>query len=398
MKTRFNNLPLIKPDPLFETFRKFKEEKNPDKIDLSLGMIQDELGNKLVFECVKKADDFLIKEEMNKEYPNITGSPQYCETIKNLFFDKDNIAYKEDRILVTQPITGGASLRIVSELIKQYFPKKIHTSELLFDPYIQIFQGLEICLHPYFDVQNKELDFDDMINYFEKLEEKSIVLFQLSSHNPTALDISNSQWDKICEIFKKKKFLTVFDSAYLGYATGSFKGDLYPIKKFTENYLEIIVCYSSAKNFTNYSDDVGGLLIVSNKKELLPKLKSIIIFLARSLFSFPSLYGSRIITQVVNDKDLNKLWLEEQRKVYERIVNNRKMIIQTMKENKINFDYEFLERQRGIYMFLDLNDEQISVLVNECYVFLSKRGRINLTGINKDNINHLVSSLKKILN
>jgi aspartate/tyrosine/aromatic aminotransferase len=398
MKTRFNNLPEIKPDPLFETFRKFKEEKNPNKIDLSLGMIQDESGNKLVFECLKKSEKLLQKKEMNKEYPFILGSSDFCEAIKNLFFDKENIAYKEDRILVSQQITGGGSLRMASEIIKRILIKRIHTSELFFDPYIALFEGVEICYHPYYNEEKKELDFENMLSYFEKLEEKSIVLFQLSSHNPTALDISNSQWDTICELFTKRKIFTIFDSAYLGYGTGSFEGDIYPIKKFSENYLEFIVCYSSAKNFTNYSDDIGGIMFVVNKKELIPKLKSNLITLARSLFSFPSLYGSRIITQIIDDKDLNKLWLEEQRKVYERIVSNRKMIIEAMKENNINFNYEFLERQRGIYMFLDLNKDQINFLVNEFFIFLSKRGRINLTGINKNNLDYLISSLKKILN
>ena len=361
-------------------------------------MIQDESGNYLVFDSVKKAEKIIQSQDMNKEYTIISGDPQYCETIKNLFFEKENPAYKEERILVTQPVTGGASLRMVSEIIKRFLPKKIHMSKLLFGPYLQLFEGVEICYYPYYSEEKRKIDFEKMLNYFEELEEKSIVLFQLSSHNPTGLDLSDSQWNIICDLFKKKKFLTVFDSAYLGYATGSFAGDLYPIKKFSESYLEIFVCYSSAKNFTNYSDDIGGLMIVLNKKELLLKLKSHIIVLARSLFSFPSLYGARVISQVVNDKDLNKLWLEEQRNVYERIVENRKILIEAMKKNDINFDYEFLERQRGIYMFLDLKIEQVNTLVNECFIFMSERGRINLTGINKNNLDNLVSSLKKILN
>lgn len=397
MKSRFSNLPEIKPDPLFETFKKFKEEKNPNKMNLSLGMLQNEEGNYIEFQSVKKAEKLIQEENMNKEYPTIIGVPQYLETVKNLFFPKDNIAQQEERILITQPVTGGASLRMVCEIIKRFLPKKIHMTKLLFGPYLQLFDGVEICYYPYYCEKKKAIDFEKMLEYFESIDDKSIVLFQLSSHNPTALDLENNQWDVLCELFKRKKFLTVFDSAYLGYASGSIEGDLYPVRKFTENFLEIFVCYSSAKNFTNYSDDIGGLMIVLNKKDLLVKLKSHMIVLARSLFSFPSLYGARVICKVVNDPEIKALWLEEQRNVYDRIINNRKMLINEMKENGIKFDYEFLERQRGIYMFLDIPNEMINTLVNEHLIFLSERGRINLSGINKKNVKNFVEALKKVL-
>lgn len=396
-KSRFSNLPAAQEDHLFETFRKFKEEKNENKINLSIGMLQKESGDYYQFESVKLAEQDMLKENLNKEYPTITGIPEFNESIKNLFFERDDLAYKEDRILVVQPVTGGASLRLVAELIKKFLPKKIHMSKLTFPPYIDIFQGIEICYYPYYNNENQNLDFENMKNYFENIEEHSLVLFQLSSHNPTALDIENSQWEILLEIFKKKKHLAIFDAAYLGYANGSFADDLFPIKLFTNNHLEVFICYSSAKNFTNYSDDIGALLVVLNKKDLFINLKAHLIILARSLFSFPSLYGARIINKIINSENLRQLWLNEQKEVYERIILNRNDVIQEMQRQNIKFNYEFLHKQKGIYMFLDLTDNQIKSLANGHYIFIAGAGRINLSGINKNNIEYFVSSLKKTL-
>lgn len=405
IKTRFGNLPKVQPDPLFATFQKFKESNSSSKINLSIGMLQDEKSKYIQFNCVKTAEEALEKENLNKEYPIITGNLDFNESIKNLFFpNKNNKAVQENRILVTQPVTGGASLRMVAEVLKKFLPKKIHLSNLTFSPYFDIFEGFEIFSYPYYNSEKKVLDFPAMKNYFSTLEKNSIVLFQLSSHNPTALDLNPSHWDELLEIFKTKHFLVIFDAAYLGYANGSFAADLYPIEKFSENNIEMLICYSSAKNFTNYCDDIGALLIVLNKKDLLAKLKSHLILLARSLFSFPSLYGSRIISKIYNDEQLKKTWMEEQKIVYERIIENRKLVVQEMIKKNLFEDeiknksfVDFINSQKGIYLFLDLNDKQVERLADEFLVFTATGGRVNLTGINKDNVERFVDSVKKVL-
>lgn len=361
-------------------------------------MLQDESGKYVEFSCVKQAEKALLSENLNKEYTVITGIPEYNENLKSLFFpDKENPAVKEDRILVTQPVTGGAALRMVSEVIKRFLPKKIHLSNLTFAPYIQIFEGLEICYYPYYNSEKKCLDIEAIKKYFSALELNSVVLFQLSSHNPTALDLDPSHWNELLEVFKSRKTLLVFDAAYLGYAGGSFAADLYPIHKYTENNIEMLICYSSAKNFTNYCDDIGGLLVVLNKKELLIKLKSHLIVLARSLFSFPSLYGARIINKIINNPSLNELWMQEQKKVFERIQEVREMVIQEMQAQNVKVDFEFLRKQKGIYMFLDLNEAQMDKLSSEHLVFLASGGRVNLTGVNKGNLNSFVGAVKRVL-
>lgn len=397
-KSRFSNLPEIQQDPLFASFKKFKDTISDKKINLSIGMLQDESGKYIEFDCVKQAEKALLSENLNKEYAVITGIPEYNEALKSIFFpNKENPAVKEDRILATQPVTGGAALRMVSEIIKRFLPKKIHLSNLTFSPYLQIFEGLEICYYPYYNSAKKGLDFEAMKAYFSALEPNSIVLFQLSSHNPTALDLDPSHWDELLEIFKSRKILLVFDAAYLGYAGGSFAADLYPINKFAENYIEMLICYSSGKNFTNYCDDVGGLLAVLNKKELLLKLKSHLIVLARSLFSFPSLYGARIINKIVSSPALKDLWLQEQKKVYDRIIETREAVVAEMQLRGVNIDFDFLKNQKGIYMFLDLNEAQMEKLANEHLVFLASGGRVNLTGVNKGNLDVFVEAVKKVL-
>ena len=66
MKSRFCNLPIIQPDPLFETYKRFKLEENENKINLSIGMLQDSQGKLIEFKSVKLAEKENLSENLNK--------------------------------------------------------------------------------------------------------------------------------------------------------------------------------------------------------------------------------------------------------------------------------------------------------------------------------------------
>ena len=99
------------------------------------------------------------------------------------------------------------------------------------------------------------------ISFLEKLEEKSVINFQLSSHNPTGIDPDKEQWLKISHVCSEKKFLVFFDVAYLGFGNNSIEEDLYAIHLFQIKNIEMIIAYSSGKCFMNYCDDIGALII-----------------------------------------------------------------------------------------------------------------------------------------
>jgi len=396
-KSRFSKIPKCSDDELFNILEKAKFNENPNKMNLSIGMLHDEKGSLIVFESVELANKLIYESNLNKEYPQFGGSQEFTTAVQNLFFQSNSNVVNEGRVLVSQIITGGSALRISAEIVEKFITKKIHVSNHTFGPYLNIFNKMDIFYYPYFNEEKQSLDTEAFLEYLNKIDDGSFINLQLSSHNPTALDFSKEEWDKICEVMKAKKHLAQFDVAYLGYGTGSIEGDLYPIRKFSENYVEMFICYSSAKNFTNYSDDVGTLICVLNNKENIEKLKSHIIILSRSLFSFVSLYGARIIEKVLNTPELNKLRNEEQSKIYERISSIRQKVTEEIEKKGVNLNLNFLKSQSGIYMFLNLNKDQVEILAKKYSIFLCSGGRVNLSAISEDKIPYFVDSLKEIL-
>ena len=63
----------------------------------------------------------------------------------------------------------------------------------------------------------------------------------------------------------------------------------------------------------------------------------------------------------------------------------------------VNINIEFLKKQKGIYMFLDLDENQLELLREKYGLFLGPSGRVNITGIRKDKISYIVKALKDII-
>jgi aspartate/tyrosine/aromatic aminotransferase len=186
--------------------------------------------------------------------------------------------------------------------------------------------------------------------------------------------------------------------AYLGYASGSIKDDLYHIRSFAENKIEQLIAYSSAKNSTNYSDDMGGIFIVLSRPKPIPKIKSHLIVISRSLFSFVSIYGSRIIEKILSNEDPRKQWLEDQEEVFNRLQKLRGSLVTEFEKQGFDPNYiTFLKDQKGIYAFLDLSNSQCSFLQDQYGIFFGKYGRLNLTGLKEDQKEYFVTAIKSLL-
>lgn len=67
------------------------------------------------------------------------------------------------------------------------------------------------------------------------------------------MDPTQDQWKKICEIVKRKNLFTFFDIAYQGFASGDPDADVWAVRYFIEQGLEMIIAQSFAKNFGLYS-------------------------------------------------------------------------------------------------------------------------------------------------
>ncbi len=67
------------PDPILGVTDAFKRDTNPNKINLGVGAYRDDNGKPFVLESVKRAEQLLANEKLDKEYTQITGVPEFCD-------------------------------------------------------------------------------------------------------------------------------------------------------------------------------------------------------------------------------------------------------------------------------------------------------------------------------
>jgi aspartate/tyrosine/aromatic aminotransferase len=64
---------------------------------------------------------------------------------------------------------------------------------------------------------------------------------------------------------------------------------------------------------------------------------------------------------------------------------------------KVPGDWEPIRRQRGMFALLGLSNDQVRRLKDEFGVYVVGKGRINVAGITRPKLDHVVSSVKTVI-
>ncbi len=73
-------------DPILGLTESFREDPNPKKINLSVGVYQDATGKTPILESVRKAGQLVLERQKSMSYLPIPGSPAYAAAVQQLMF------------------------------------------------------------------------------------------------------------------------------------------------------------------------------------------------------------------------------------------------------------------------------------------------------------------------
>ena len=151
-----------------------------------------------------------------QEYLGITGLPEFCTAARALAFG-DAAAIKEGRVVTAQTLSGTGSLRVASEFLATFYTSKtILVCQPTWGNHNKIFPkgGLAIKPYRYYDARTKGLDIEGMLTDLGKAERGAIVLLHACAHNPTGVDPTQEQWQRILQVCQQQQLLCLFASAY----------------------------------------------------------------------------------------------------------------------------------------------------------------------------------------
>ena len=261
----FDELAMAPPDPILGLTAAFKSDPNPQKINLSVGNYQDESGVTPIFATVKKAEERLYQRETSKAYLGIQGSDEYGAEVRGLLFGPDSETEKSGRTATAQTPGGTGAVRVAADLVRKIRPgARVWMSDPTWANHPNIFSAarLETSTYPYYDADDKCLDFDAMLAGIDAIPEGDVLLLHGCCHNPTGLDPTPEQWEKISEAIVRRKLLALVDFAYQGLAEGIEK-DAAAVRMLAASGSEVLIANSFSKNFGLYCERVGAMTVTA---------------------------------------------------------------------------------------------------------------------------------------
>jgi aspartate/tyrosine/aromatic aminotransferase len=375
------------PDAILGLMERFRADDRPDKVSLASGVYVDESGTTPVLDTVREAEARILAVQTTKVYKPIGGDPAYTKPVRDLVFGVVHPAVTGGRVETLHTPGGTGALRVAGDLVAAVKPgAAVWLSTPTWPNHPQVFAaaGLPIRSYPYLGADG-ELDIETMLNVLRSVPAGDVVLLHGCCHNPTGIDPTAEQWGRIAEIMADTGALPLLDFAYQGFADG-LDEDAQGLRALLALEGTMLVASSFSKNFALYDERVGALSIVGADADETATLLSHAKGVIRSNYSNPPAHGGEIVATVLADRALRAQWVGEVGTMRDRINGNRAAFVAGLQAAGAPGNHEALMRQRGMFSLLPLGEERVARLRDEFGIYLVGKGRVNVAGLTRDNL------------
>lgn len=394
----FDSLPVLPPDSILGLAAACRADPNPDKVDLTLGVYMDETGLCPVFESVQQAQQALVSEEQTKVYMPPQGDPDYLSGIRSLVFGDAGMAELGDRTSAVQTPGGCGAVRLGAEVLHAAAPDAtVWVSDPTWPVHIPLMGsvGLQFKTYRYYSAEKKGLDFEAMLADLEAAQAGDVVLLHGCCHNPSGVDPTLEQWGVLADLMAERQLLPMIDFAYQGMGAG-LDEDAAGVRAVLERMPEMIIAVSSSKNIGLYRERAGAVVFVGGDGRAAEAMASQAISAARRVYSMPPAHGALLAGRVLSSSALRSAWEAELSQICHRINGLRGQFEEALTA-ATGQDFGFIGTEHGMFSFLGLSVEQAQRLREEQSVYMLDSSRINIAGLNANNLGRVVEAVASVL-
>ena len=388
----FKNLQQQPPDKILALMTAFKEDPRDQKLDLGVGVYKDPTGITPIMRSIKLAEKKWWEIESSKSYVGLVGDPAFSDAIISLVLG-NNIP----RNLIASAATPGGTgaVRQGFELFKVANPDvRVFVSDPTWPNHISILQYLNIPFetYRYFDNETRGVDFDSMVSDLSRAKAGDVILLHGCCHNPTGANLDKQQWKIIVNLLNKNGATPMIDLAYQGFGDG-LEEDVYATRLIAESVPETVIASSCSKNFGIYRERAGLLMLVSQDSSKRNINQSMLAYLNRQNYSFPPDHGSRLVSIVLNDKDLRSDWMSELEDIRNSLLNLRVQLSNELQKISGSDRFSFIASHRGMFSRLGATPSQVEKMRTEFGIYMVSDSRFNVAGLNNETVPALAKAI-----
>jgi aspartate/tyrosine/aromatic aminotransferase len=394
----FTGLSPRPPDSILGLMEEFRADPRPGKVSLASGVYVEEDGVTPVLESVRQAESRVLEAQTTKVYKPIAGDPAYLRRVLDLVFGADHPVVSEGRVQALHTPGGTGALRVAADLLRAVRPEaSVWLTTPTWPNHPQVFAAAGIAMRsfPWLDERSGGLDLQGVLGALGGAERGDVVLLHACCHNPTGIDPTAEEWTAIADAVESAGLLPLLDFAYQGLGDG-LREDARGLLAFLRPGQEALVASSMSKNFALYDERVGALGIVGSDAGSTDALLSYAKAAVRANYSNPPAHGGEIVATILADDALRTRWEDEVRVMRERINGNRRSFVDGLRAAGVPGDHERLLVQRGMFSLLGLSEEQVRRLKEEHAVYVVGRGRVNVAGITRANLEVVCRALAAV--
>lgn len=394
----FETLPLLPSDPILGLSLAFQGDPSPDKVDLGVGVYKDDTGATPIMAAVAAAERERMLRETTKSYAAPGGYPGANEAVEKLVFGAEHPVLGQNRLCTIQTPGGCGALRVAAELIGRARPEAtVWVSTPTWANHVPLLggAGLQLREYPYYDYQRHSLDFDAMFEALNKVPAGDLVLLHASCHNPCGADLSPQQWRQVTELAQRRGFIPFIDMAYQGFGAG-VEEDAFGPRLMAESLPELLLATSFSKNFGLYRERAGALTVMGATQAQAAAARSQLLSITRGLYSMPPAHGSALVDIILHSDPLTEQWRVELARMRCRIQSLRGGLVEALGRALPERDFNFINRERGMFSFLGLTESQVAGLRQQFSIYMTANSRINVAGLSLDRLDYVAAAIAQV--
>ncbi len=397
----FENLKLQSEDKIMALMSLYKADKRKEKIDLGVGVYKNNKGQTPIMDAVQKASRILNNTQKTKSYVGLSGNLGFIDNISQLVLA--DVVPKNQIIGAQAPGGTGAFHQLLLLIRSMEKDKRVWISSPSWPNHAAILNhlGIQFNNYNYFDYDTCEVNFSRMMSDLQKISPGDVLLLHGCCHNPTGANLSLENWTELTQFCEKKNILPLIDLAYQGFGDG-INDDVKGVQYMASNLPEVCIGISCSKNFGLYRERVGAALMVVSDKKIHKLVEENLKSFNRVTFSFPPDYGASLVEIILGgnnsqDKELIHIWEKELNSMRNGMLELRKLLSDSLRRSTNSTRFDFIERHRGMFSLMGLSVDQVARLRTEFGIYMVGDSRINIAGLNKDQIDYFSSSIATVI-
>ena len=387
----FDKLKEQPKDKILHLSSLFRADERPTKIDLGVGVYKNADGITPIMRSVKAAEQTLWQAENTKTYTSLPGQADFHRVMHELVLgdeiDPARVAY------CATPGGTGAVHHIV-ELIAQNSPDAtVWFSNPTWGNHLTISKhvGAKPAQYRYFDDETCTVDFEAMKGDLSKIKSGDVVCLHGCCHNPTGANLTQAQWHEISDLLSNKGAIPFIDIAYQGFGDGLVE-DAFGTRLLAQNFENMFIAASCSKNFGIYRERTGIVMALCKHAEQKTLVQGNLNHLNRQNFSFPPDHGASVVTLILRDPELKKMWEDELSEMRVSMLDIREKFAAALNREAGSNRFGFIAEHRGMFSRLGATEEMVEKLRLNQGIYMISDSRVNIAGITEDKIDTIAKA------